>query len=440
MSLTISAERPIAAPLGASAGRPQTQTAVASPREAPTTFDPMSDARQDATSLFRKQFADLARDPEKFAALMSRVYGPDHDTSLAESLRKRALAGDFSWLPTIRFVSDRDMHGAEAGYDNASRTVFINQDLVNNPAKMAEVFVEEAGHHLDNLLSKTDSKGDEGELFRRLIGGENISAAQEADIRAFDDKGTVTVDGRTIQVENFFGAFKKAFKSVGNFFKKAVGSVLDVFKPMLNILSKITPFLSIASWAIPGLGPVVAGVMKFVGPITSLLKGDIAGAVAGIVPGGMGAITGKLKGIIGGPVARLAEIGAPYLKKFQDLTAAITNPINAAKQFVGNLPTLAADKIKELTGLGAQLEGLFAKLSGGITGPLNEVTGAINQVHDQVTQLPTLAQEQLKDAISDAVKGVPVPPPPGQGDPIVRARIEELWNDLIGAVKSRLAA
>ena len=96
--------------------------------------------------------------------------------------------------------------------------VYINKDMAaSDPAKAAQTFVEEAGHHLDAQLNTVDTQGDEGEMFRRVLGGEQLSAQQVADIRNENDNGTITVDGKQVQVEfwNPFKAVADAAKAVG---------------------------------------------------------------------------------------------------------------------------------------------------------------------------------------------------------------------------------
>lgn len=172
---------------------------------------------------FVQQFGGLAKDEAQFHALMKQVYGDGYDRAKAEDFRQRALKGDYSWLPKIQFVDAAALGGANGAYDKESGTVFLNKDL--DSATLAQTFVEEAGHHLDAQLNTVDAQGDEGELFRRLLGGEKLNKTQLQEIRAENDKGTITVNGKTIEVE-----FWNPFKAVANAVKgavKAVGSAVS---------------------------------------------------------------------------------------------------------------------------------------------------------------------------------------------------------------------
>ncbi|MEM7201937.1 MAG: hypothetical protein AAF628_16845 [Planctomycetota bacterium] len=193
-----------------------------------------SGASDGVDSMFRDQFAAQAENPEEFHALMKQVFGDGYDRVEAESLRQRALDGDFSFLPEVRYVGSESLGGANGAYDQEAGVVYINEDLKGTELAQS-TFVEEAGHHIDTLVNGADTAGDEGEMFRRLMSGEKLSDAQIADIRAENDMGTITVDGKQIEVE-FWGlgdawdSVKDAAKSVGNAVKDAAGKVADGVK------------------------------------------------------------------------------------------------------------------------------------------------------------------------------------------------------------------
>jgi hypothetical protein len=183
-------------------------------------------------SAFKEEFAAKAANKPEFDAFMQQVFGDNYDKGKAEQFRQQALAGDFSFLPQVRYVDAATLHGANGAYSAAEGVVYINKDMAaSDPAKAAQTFVEEAGHHLDAQLNTVDAQGDEGEMFRRVLSGENLSAQQIADIRADDDHGTITVDGKQVQVEFWdpFGAIGDAAKAVGGAIAdgaKAVGNAV----------------------------------------------------------------------------------------------------------------------------------------------------------------------------------------------------------------------
>jgi hypothetical protein len=50
------------------------------------------------------------------------------------------------------------------------------------------VYSEEVDAFLDTKLNTSDSIGDEGELFRKLLAGQNLTAEEKAAIRADNDQ------------------------------------------------------------------------------------------------------------------------------------------------------------------------------------------------------------------------------------------------------------
>ncbi len=185
------------------------------------------EAASDAARLFAEQLAEKASDARAFHELMKTVYGPGYDAKAAEEYRRRALTGDFSWLPPIQWVDRSTLQGAHGAYNSADNVVYLAKDLLHDPQRAAAVYAEECGHFLDTKLCRRDTPGDEGELFRRLLAGETLSGAQLAAIRAENDRGVIVVDGRRVEVEfwNPFKAIGKAFKSVGKAIGGAVQSV-----------------------------------------------------------------------------------------------------------------------------------------------------------------------------------------------------------------------
>lgn len=200
-------------------------------RAGPTSGD---DAAIDsAEQTFRDRIGDRARNKNEFHNMMKGIYGERYDESTVESLRMRALKGDTSFLPKARFVSSESLGGNHAAYDASSGTILLNENLKNNPSMLADYYAEEAGHHIDTFFGKGDAVGDEGELMRNALNGTTLTEIEIAAIRAEDDRGTITVDGREIEVE--FGFFKKIKKG----FKKIKKGVKKGFKKIKNGIKKI---------------------------------------------------------------------------------------------------------------------------------------------------------------------------------------------------------
>ena len=233
----------------------------------------------DVQSLFLEQFTDKAKSEAEFHGLMAQVFGDGYDREKAEGFRKSALEGNFSWLPKVEFLSSGELQGALGAYDSSSGTVFLNESLKSNPALAAQTFVEEAGHHLDSLLNVKDTGGDEGELFRRLMGGEKLSAAQLEEVRREDDAGTLVVNGKSIEVE-----FWKLRDVLGNAAKAVVKGVNAAVNATVNAAKAV----------VKGVTAAVAGTVS---ALTTARKGvveGVGGFVRNMVRGKPGAALGAL--------------------------------------------------------------------------------------------------------------------------------------------------
>lgn len=247
-----------------------------------------SDAKvkSEIQSLFKEQFGKLANDKDAFHNMMKKVFGNGYDKAKAETYRQQAAAGDFSWLPKIEFVDSATLNGANGAYNSEEDVVYINSDLKNNVALAAQTYVEEAGHGMDKRLNKTDTRGDEGEMFRRLLGGEKLSKAQIAEIRNENDKGVITVNGKQVEVEfwNPFKAIAKAFKKVG---KAIVGAVKEVGKAIGKAVTGIAKGVAtVAKGVFNGVKMFVTGIGEGIGGFFSnVVRGKFGEAFKSLVRG-----------------------------------------------------------------------------------------------------------------------------------------------------------
>jgi len=152
---------------------------------------------------FRSSFTALAAEPDAFHQFIQQVYGDALSAMNAERLRQQTLKGDFSWLPKVEYVGSQSLQGANGAYHSDSSTIFINEDIAGTDLAR-QTFIEEVGHHIDTLSGKSDTTGDEGEMFRRLLAGENLSATDLAAIRREDDSANIIVNGEVITVEFYY--------------------------------------------------------------------------------------------------------------------------------------------------------------------------------------------------------------------------------------------
>lgn len=232
---------------------------------------------------FEKEFAAKAHDKPEFDRFMRQVFGDNLDAGKAERYRQQALAGDFSFLPEVKFVDAGTLQGANGAYDADKGVVYINRELAAaDPATAAQTFVEEAGHHLDAQLNTVDTRGDEGEMFRRLLAGEQLSDTQMAQIRNDDDRGTIVVDGKEVAVE-----FWNPFKAVADGVKAVGGAIADGAKAVGG---------AIADGA-KAVGGVIADGAKAVGSAAADVADGVWNGVKNVGSGIAGAAVNVGKGL-----------------------------------------------------------------------------------------------------------------------------------------------
>jgi hypothetical protein len=337
----VTVQRPVAAGFAALvAATSQHNDIAAATRTKVAVESPEAQRERAIRDNFAQQFGELAQDEAKFHAMMKQVYGEGYDRTKAEDFRQKALKGDYSWLPKIQFVDASTLGGANGAYDKESGTVFLNKDL--DADTLAQTFVEEAGHHLDTQLNKTDAQGDEGELFRRLLGGEKLSAADIHEIRSENDKGKITVNGKTIEVEfwNPFKAVAKAVKGAAKAVGKAVSGVAK------------------------GIGSVFTGVAKGVGSFFTGLYEGTTGFFGNLFRGKIGDAFGSLwKGLDKAFLRSTGQILNGVLTGVEEASMGVTELLGPFKKPVQALLARGLDATRSL-----------------VTGAWDIVRGAANNI------------------------------------------------------------
>ncbi|HKO95072.1 MAG TPA: hypothetical protein VJU61_28150 [Polyangiaceae bacterium] len=148
----------------------------------------------------------VATDRDRWAEIMDLAYGEQHDRARAEKFRARIERGDFSWTPPVQLVTEGALGNAVGAYSPAKNLVFLDESIPEGVMRSV-IYLEEIGHFLDQRLNRKDSKGDEGELFRRLVLGERPSEKELESVRATADTGTFDWNGETLDVEHFGTGF-----------------------------------------------------------------------------------------------------------------------------------------------------------------------------------------------------------------------------------------
>ena len=272
-----------------------------------------------AKSAMENNLSELASNPEKFHAAMEKSFGDTYDKAKAEEIRQQVLDGDFSWMPEIVVVDESVLtdqsgqQGAGQGlgaYSKDNDTIYISRQLLTaDPDRAANILTEEVGHGLDTRLNTSDAAGDEGNIFSRIVSGENITDAQLADLKSENDSGTIIVDGKEVEVEFFF---KKLFKGIKKGVTGFINGIKDVVSGVWDGVKKIGK--SILTNRL--LGSIMAFAQFIPIPIVqvvargyNLLKSGYMLA-KGIQHGSVGMILGGVAGVAGGASNLGGALGA----------------------------------------------------------------------------------------------------------------------------------
>jgi len=182
------------------------------------------------SNALKTELRTLVEDKTSFDRTLKTVFGPSYDSQRADQIAEMIRNDDFSWMPKIAMLPPNAMGEGKGAYDSKNNVVYLNSAISGRTEAATQVLMEEVGHFLDATLNKTDTVGDEGEHFRRIVSGETLSVADLRSIRADNDKGVIVVNGKKVEVEFFWGALKKAGKAIGGGFKKAGKAVGRGFK------------------------------------------------------------------------------------------------------------------------------------------------------------------------------------------------------------------
>jgi len=105
---------------------------------------------------------------------------------------------------SVEILPANNMPGIAGGYDAITGKIYLSEDLVkySDPAKIAEVLIEEIGHKADDILNPgQDSPGDEGEILAKLISNQGNIPADWQVLKQENDHKFIQIGDSSIQVE-----------------------------------------------------------------------------------------------------------------------------------------------------------------------------------------------------------------------------------------------
>ncbi|MEE9352127.1 MAG: hypothetical protein V3U78_07695, partial [Thiotrichaceae bacterium] len=155
-----------------------------------------------AETNFKTKFTALAKTPDKFNTFMEKTYGQDYNKENTEAIRIKASEGDFSWMAEIKVLGNDIFAEASLNGDTPSSTTYLgafdgnniilNEGILFDNKTLERVLTQEVGHALDREVNDgKDAKGDEGEIFQRLLSGEELNESQLVTLRDKEDHGVL---------------------------------------------------------------------------------------------------------------------------------------------------------------------------------------------------------------------------------------------------------
>jgi hypothetical protein len=151
-------------------------------------------------------------------------------------------------------------------------------------------------------------------MFRRVLSGEQLSAHEIEAIRNDDDHGVITVDGKQVQVEFWFG--EDIVDAVGGAVKDVVGGAVDSVK-------------EVGAGIVGAVEDVGKGVYEMTGGfLTNLFEGNIGEALDSVV-----------RGVDHAVFQSTERLASGLLKSAQKLSNGITNalgPLGAPLRWIND--------------------------------------------------------------------------------------------------------
>jgi Calx-beta domain/Met-zincin len=134
---------------------------------------------------------------------ITAAYGNSWNREKAQEIFSKFAVGDFSDLPQIDLLTGLQINQANGAYDSQNNRIYLATDFVNSHSEnhILAVVLEEIGHSIDFKINQQDAAGDEGDIFSRLVRGENISGEELLQLKAENDWANITLNGQMTPIE-----------------------------------------------------------------------------------------------------------------------------------------------------------------------------------------------------------------------------------------------
>ncbi|MEM8615057.1 MAG: hypothetical protein AAGF93_23835 [Cyanobacteria bacterium P01_H01_bin.105] len=138
---------------------------------------------------------------ENFGELMTVAFGDNYDKSAA-NLFFESLSLSVNYLPEVRVIDDELLGGASGVYVQATDVVYMSQQFLATTEinMVVDVLVEEFGHSIDARINEVDATGDEGDIFSKLVQGDDVSEVLPW-LRVENDQTMLFLDNQLVSAE-----------------------------------------------------------------------------------------------------------------------------------------------------------------------------------------------------------------------------------------------
>jgi uncharacterized repeat protein (TIGR01451 family) len=140
---------------------------------------------------------------ETFFEILTQAMGQSFSREQAQLLQQQWREGNFSTLPQVEIRTQAELQTAKAAYAIDTNIIYLSEQFLAHGAdtNLTTTLLEEVGHFVDAKINATDTPGDEGAIFSKLIRGQTIEAEQLQALRQEDDTATLIIDGQIFSVE-----------------------------------------------------------------------------------------------------------------------------------------------------------------------------------------------------------------------------------------------
>ena len=147
------------------------------------------------------------------------AFGKSFDVDAAIAWLKTEASNNYLNFPEVKTVAASQINYANGAYAADTNTIYLAREFVVENAsdleKIEDVILEEYGHFLDAQFSDIDAPGDEGNLFAGLVRQKTFTDAEIAEIKQEDDRQTVAIDNRLLEIEQATAGINPAFDLIG---------------------------------------------------------------------------------------------------------------------------------------------------------------------------------------------------------------------------------